>query len=554
MIRNLWNRRTLVVIAFISVVSVCVITSTGRGRVATTWLLVGMGDSLTHGTMDATNNSINTANAYLHRTANLLAQRLSLVYSQPFLDENGARITPGQVPTNVGIDGEDSFSIDGYEYYKRAGTSQSQLSTSYIADKLLPAQFEDKHDAVLYPINILSKHGVTQMQSAEYLLRKWPQENATLPAIVVYWVGNNDSSTAALGNGGSNPTFLPIPVQQLTGVMPDLAGLIQWAVSQGIVSLEPYSGYAIDRNLTLAAEYQAQQSALLTRLAAASSGRETHYFILTLPYYSSVGYTMDSEDLEYYFQKVNPAYTVPASFKRVAPAGQPITDPLKGDRISLLTFGLMYTLLHTGYSPDYVNGVLETNGIQNDGMVLSEAEQQTIRDRIDSFNVSLRTLAAGLGPNAHVVDMGGYLNDVLTGRIQLVIGPKVISRKWIRGSSFSFDGVHPGYGGQSFIANFLVQHINSALGIDAPFYDLPNVLATDPYVDHDNDGWAAGPSYTGHGFTELLFFFKDPDDTNPSIQVQLPPGVWRLIAQALLGEIVGRSPAIKAEAQRRGLR
>jgi hypothetical protein len=262
---------------------------------------------------------------------------------------------------------------------------------------------------------------------------------------------------------------------------------------------------------------------------------------------------MDSEDLEFYFRKIDPNYTVPASFKRVAPPGQPITNPLQGDRITLLTFGLMYALLNSGYSSSYVNGVLDVNGQQRDGMVLSEAEQQSIVSRINDFNATLRSVASTLGPNVHVVDIGEYLSDVLTGKIKLVIGGKEVSRKWIRGSSFSFDGVHPSYTGQALIANYLVNSMNGTLGFNAPMASLEAVASTDPYIDRDGDGFATGPNYTVPGMTELLFLFKDPNDTDANIQVTLPANVWKTIEQVLLREIIGTDRLIYAEAQRRGV-
>jgi hypothetical protein len=285
----------------------------------------------------------------------------------------------------------------------------------------------------------------------------------------------------------------------------------------------------------------------------ASNGLERHILVPTLPYYSSIGYLMDSEDIEFYFRKINPAYSVPSSFKRVAPDGQPITDPLQGDRISLLTFGLMYALLDSGYSPSYVNGALEVNGQQRDGLVLSEAEQSQIRSRIDGFNATLRSVATSMGPNVHIVPAGEYLNDVLTGKTDIVINGKKFTRKWARGSSFSFDGVHPGYTGQALISNLILDKINSLLSIDAPLASLSSVLNTDPYIDHDNDGFTPGPDSPSSGIAELLFLFKDPDDTNPSIQVDLPPDVWSIIGRVILDEVTGRSVALKAEADRRGL-
>jgi hypothetical protein len=89
--------------------------------------------------------------------------------------------------------------------------------------------------------------------------------------------------------------------------------------------------------------------------------------------------------------------------------------------------------------------------------------------------------------------------------------------------------------------------------MNAPLASLENIIQTDPYIDRDNDGWAAGPNYTASGLNSLLFLFKDPDDTDAHIQVSLAPNVWRVIAQVLIKEIVERSRVVKTEAERRGL-
>jgi hypothetical protein len=200
-----------------------------------------------------------------------------------------------------------------------------------------------------------------------------------------------------------------------------------------------------------------------------------------------------------------------------------------------------------------VNGVLEQNGQQRDGLVLSEEEAAGIMSRIDGFNATLREIAATAGLDVHVVDIGPHLSDVLTGQIDLVVGGRPITRKWIRGNAFTFDGVHPGYTGQAFIANYVLEHVNAVLGTDAPPADLDAVIETDPYVDRDGDGWAPGPGYPNDGIGDLLFLFKDPDDTDPAAEVVLPDDVWQRIAQALLGEVIGASPALRAEAERLGL-
>jgi len=221
--------------------------------------------------------------------------------------------------------------------------------------------------------------------------------------------------------------------------------------------------------------------------------------------------------------------------------------------VSLLTFGLMYALLHSGYPVEYVNQVLEINGQQRDDLVLSEAEQEVIRGRIDGFNATIKATAASRGPHVHLVDIGQYLNDVLTGATPVVVDGRLFSRKWIRGSSLTFDGVHPGYTGQAFLANFVLGRINEALGLQAPLHDLSSILAADPYVDRDGDGWALGREYQATGLTELLFLFKDPHDADPGVQVELPPDVWDLISQILLRELLG-IPAVQQAAERMGVR
>jgi hypothetical protein len=172
-------------------------------------------------------------------------------------------------------------------------------------------------------------------------------------------------------------------------------------------------------------------------------------------------------------------------------------------------------------------------------MVLSEMEQGLIRARIDGFNATITATAKAYGPHVHLVDIGRYLNDALTGVTPVTVDGRTFSRKWIRGGSFTFDGVHPGYTGQAFVANFVLGRMNEALGLNAPLHDLSAVLATDPYVDRDGDGWAPGPGDQGVGLTELLLLFKDPDDADPAAQVRLPADVWEQISRILLRELAG---------------
>ena len=511
--------------------------------------LVGVGDSLTHGTMDATNNFVATANAYLARVFYSMRLARPTHFVQPFLNFQENRFDPFAIPTNLGVDGADVFSLEGLEYGKRVGSAVDAPSTSLLADQ--PWPIGDKYDKVLYPLNLVTGEPTSQVDAAAWLLNAWGPFLGMDRAAVVLWIGNNDASTAALGTGGRNPVYQPIPLFQIAPeIDPDAFWLLLIGAIFEEISFEPYSLPALERNLTDLDDFIAQYGNVLTRLQVetASSSLDIDFFALTLPYYSAVGYLMDSDDLEHYLRKIDPNYMVPPSFQRVS-----LPDvPLSGDRISLLTFGFMYALLDTGYSIAHVNSILEVNGQQQDGLVLSESEQAFIMERIDGFNDAIKSLAAAHGDKVHVIDVGRDLNDALLGKTAVAVGGRALSRKWMRGSAFTFDGVHPGYTGQTFIANSVLREIQTTLGLAVPLYDLDEAFASDPYVDRDGDGWAPGPSWTAPGITELLHFFKDPDDGSPAIGPELPDDFWKRISDILLSQIA-EIPAVLAEAEAAGI-
>ncbi len=516
--------------------------------------LIGLGDSLTHGTLDATNNTVNTMNAYLQKISDALGQEIPVGLVQPLFDEQENRLPPFEVPTNLAVDGADTFTLEGLEYYKRVGAEESFVSNEYLNEQILPWFFQDKYDKVLYPINLLAGKPVSQLDSAIWLLNEGLAFAGIDRALIILWIGNNDSSAAALGGGGKHPEFQPLPFDLMGPELnPILTLLLALGEAAGEVSFEPYTQEAIERNLTEWLDFAVQYLRILDRLESetASSGVTFDVFVLTLPWYSAVGYLMDSEDLEFYLGKVSPGYTVPPTFKRVAPPGEPITNFLAGDRISLVTFGMMYALLSTGHSVEEVNRVLEIDGQQRDGLVLSEEEQQYIMNRIDAYNFVIKHLAPLFWSNVHRVDIGQRLNDAFTGKDPIEVDGLVFNRKWIRGGGFCFDGVHPGYTGHAYIANIILEQLNEVLKLDAPLYDLSDVLPTDPYIDWDGDGLAPGPSYRALGFTRLLFLFKDPDDTDPEVQAEMPPDVWNLISDVILGEILD-IPTIQAWAESLG--
>lgn len=518
-------------------------------------VLMGIGDSLTHGTMDATNNDINTLNAYLQVIADSLEQAdVSLWFKQPLFNDREKRERPFLIPTNVGVDGADSFSVEGLSYYLRAGTDESLINPSYVCDKLLPSRLDSTYDKVLYPINIRAGQDVTQMDALIWNLNRLADAPVDHRALVIFWVGNNDSSNAALG-GGSNPMQMPIPADLIEPeVTWAMRTLLRVGQDTGEVAFEPYTMTSIEKHLTTVDDFAAQYEHLIDRIFAESTlpTDRMELFLLTLPYYSAVGYLFDSEDLEFYLQQLDPTYTVPPTFARVAPPGQPIIDPFAGDRVSIFTFGMMYTLLWSGHTVDYINQALEVDGHHRDGLVMSQAEQEFISARIDAFNDAIEAVAAEYPDGVHLVDVGHFLNEGLAGNLVVTIGDKTLGRKWVRGSGFTLDGVHPGYTAQALIAEFVLQAINAATTLSAPLPDIDAVFATDPYIDHDNDGWAPGPDYRPFGITELLFMLTDPDDTNGAIRATLPDNVWRMISNALVRDLV-EIPRLRLEAQRLGI-
>ena len=495
-------------------------------------VLIGLGDSMTHGTMNATNNATNSLNAYLQRVADALGRVAGVSFSQPFFDTGENRMAPFTIPTNLGVDGADLFSLEGKEYYKRAGTPESERVSYYLCDKILPWRLEDNYDRVLYPINLLAGSAVSQLDAAVWLLNQAALGSDSTRSIVLLWIGNNESSSAALGYGAREPQFFPLPFDAIADrLKPGLRYLMWLARQQGLLSFDPYRTASIEATLTEIDDFSLQYAGVLDRLerAVPEPYRRADVFVCTLPYYSSVGYLMDSGDLEYYLQKVNPDYRVPPGF---AKADWP-NDPASGDRVSLMTFlSMLFLLGGADASVDEVNRILD-----DDGLVLSEDEQLLIQERIDAYNNAIREIALQGGDHVHLIDTGRYLNEVLTGAVSVTANGMVLNRRWMRGNSFTLDGVHPGHTAQAFIANCILRAVNDTLGLAAPLYDLGDIIADDPYADHDGDGWVPGPDYDAPGFSEILCLVRDPDDADPSVGPGLTDDVWNKISDVLVMHI-----------------
>lgn len=491
-------------------------------------LLIGVGDSLTQGTRDATNNKTNTENGYLQLVYEKLEEKRRLKFSQPFLNENENRINPFTIPTNLGVDGEDIFSVEGIEYAGRDGKADENYeSDENFCNRLQPYLFADMHDKVLYPINLWAGKKVSQMDALIWHLNnRWGK-----PAWIISWIGNNDAALASLGLGGKNPQYIPIPFEQIKHKLKwGVRFLLSLGKATGVLSFKPYTEDTINQNLTTVDDFSGQFGHLQSRLNGEANMSNVKFFLLTLPYYTEVGYLMDSSGLEFYLQKLDGSYVVPSTFQNL------------NGRVSLLTFMSMYTLLKSdgGEAFNYLNDILG-----NDGLVLSEAERTTIKSRIDAFNGVIESAAGG---NVHIIDIGPYLNGIFKDGTS--VNSVQITRNWGQGNGFSMDGVHGSYTAHALIANYILTEL------EAPNHDLNSILMKDPYIDWDKDGWVKGPDYKASGRTKILFLFKDENDNNENIGAKIEDmgadKVWELISDALLEEIIG-IPLIKMQAERMGL-
>jgi hypothetical protein len=283
-------------------------------------VLIGIGDSLTQGTMDITVNITNTKHSYMQLIADSIGSIRDISFSQPLLGKNKKRKNPFTIPTNIGIEAADIFSTNGIEYYKRVGAQESSVNTDYLCKNLMPWRQDTIFEKVLYPINLAAKKPVSQLDAACWLLEQVAQSRGKSRAIVILWLGNMDTSAASAGLGGFAPLALPLPMYHISGeVNPVLSTMLQTSEDIGYLTTHPYTRSLIERNLTLSEEFSVQFENILSNFDtfADSSDCVADIFVCTLPYFSSMGYLFDSDDLEFYLQKVNPTYTVPKGFKRV---------------------------------------------------------------------------------------------------------------------------------------------------------------------------------------------------------------------------------------------
>ncbi len=110
-------------------------------------------------------------------------------------------------------------------------------------------------------------------------------------------------------------------------------------------------------------------------------------------------------------------------------------------------------------------GLHPLNPITSD-WVLDKDEVARVKDYVNSYNSSIKSLATGKG--LAIADTYTYFNQVKTGIVVQGIG---INAAFISGGAFSLDGIHLTPRGNAVIANVFIDAINTKYGSTIPTID-----------------------------------------------------------------------------------
>jgi hypothetical protein len=141
------------------------------------------------------------------------------------------------------------------------------------------------------------------------------------------------------------------------------------------------------------------------------------------------------------------------------------------DLITLPTSSVIGTLADPS-NPASVIGVAVP---LNDSQVLTKNEVMMVSNAQNAYNNSISMLAAA-NDNVILVDVNASLNQLANGG--LTSNGVTITDEFITGGGFSLDGVHPSARGYAFIANIIIEKINSEFGATIPLTNTGNYPTT----------------------------------------------------------------------------
>lgn len=254
-------------------------TNTGSSLTLPKFNYIALGDSLTMGVQDGTVNS----NTQPYSYAVFLAKQISKAYgtglTMPLLDVDGSRKNPDNVPTILGISGEDSASLSG----TKASATEA------------PAADASLHERALFPIADAKHHNAetSQLDAALYLAESWKDADSSIPKIITLWIGNNDVLGAVLQEGSEN-----------------------------------YTAANINAEMRSAEEFRANLEPAFTALA----GTGAKVFVGNIPEIPQVGYLISPSTIQAWTGKTIPTAKVPAGAKISLPAALYLYDDFLKER------------------------------------------------------------------------------------------------------------------------------------------------------------------------------------------------------------------------------
>ena len=311
-------------------------------------------------------------------------------------------------------------------------------------------------DRLLAPLPALAGRELTQLEAAEALASV---HGDRLPLISL-WIGNNDLLGAVTAAQGAALSFADIE-----------AYLSDARAGRSSGELEDNLELILDR---------------LGRIPGAQ------IFIANLPRVSRIAFLFDRDDI-----------------RRLSGLAEPPSQPGTGQAIGLGPFATTVAKALDLGAPLLNRAAAAVASVEAN--LLDGAEAALLDGRAAAINARIAVLATR--PNVHLVDVAALYESLRRGRIR--VSGRTLAKTFGAGGVFSLDGVHPSDTAHALIANAFLERIASVLELDIPPVDIARVLAEDPYVDRDGDGFAPGP---GAAFVDpLLLPLADCDDTDPAL-------------------------------------
>jgi hypothetical protein len=182
----------------------------------------------------------------------------------------------------------------------------------------------------------------------------------------------------------------------------------------------------------------------------------------------------DLEDLGPKFDLLLGAGAITAE-QRAALALYEQARPLNNkERVAFPAALILGTLANSG-DPTSIYGVVVPMA---DEYILTENEIDLIRQRTDTFNAIISAAIAGSNDRMALADIKTIYSNFETQGIDIRNGVALTPGFIPPTGTFSEDGVHPNSRGYAYLANFIIDAINTKFGASIPHADVGDYLAT----------------------------------------------------------------------------